>query len=224
MFVFCQRVEGQQLIDNKDANLNEPNPVRADSLENDSTDADTLYIPEHSPQKAALYSAIFPGLGQLYNKKYWKLPIIYVGLGVLAYITIENSNSYTNWHKAYIAYENGDATSEKKYLTKDKLGVDMSLYSTSSWSAILKSGNDFYRRWRDLDYIIAGGAYLLIMVDAIVDAHFYEFNVNDDLTLRVNPVRLNTANSKSFGINLNFSFNSNKIFKKKNKFVSYSFK
>ncbi|HTB32114.1 MAG TPA: DUF5683 domain-containing protein [Bacteroidia bacterium] len=137
-------------------------------------DADSVQVKKpkvHSPAKAMLYSAICPGLGQIYNKKYWKLSIIYGGLGTAAYFAITNTNYYKNYYNALAFRTNG--------------GIDQyyNIYSSSELSTIVA----YYRRNVDLTYIIAAGIYLLQIVDANVDAQMHGFNVSDDISLHFSP-------------------------------------
>ena len=135
--------------------------------------ADTLYQ-EHSPKKATYWS-LLPGAGQVYNKKYWKLPIVYAGFGIIGYFAVINRNEYLKYHEAYVcsATLGEECTNElaQKYNTTD-----------------LKSIRDYYRRNTELSFIIGGVWYILQMIDAVVDAHLYYWNVNDDISLKVQPV------------------------------------
>lgn len=125
----------------------------------------------HSPKLAMLYSAVCPGLGQIYNHKYWKLPIIYVGLGVDAWFFVTNLHNYNMYHSALV--------------TRDNNGIDpyYNIYSSSELSYIVS----YYRRNLDLTVIIAAGIYLLQIVDANVDAQLHGFNVSDDISVNFTP-------------------------------------
>jgi len=140
---------------------------------------------KHFPRKAALMSAACPGLGQIYNKKYWKLPIIYVGLGALAYSINYNNTRY------------------KQYLYDLKDSYDNTytgLYSTDQ----LNSLQHYYHRYRDLSVIGAAALYLINIVDASVDAHLFTFDVSEDLSFQLHPTFINTAyvNHYSAGVSL----------------------
>ena len=129
----------------------------------------------HSVGKAAIYSAVLPGLGQAYNKKYWKIPIIYAGFGVLGYFVVMNNNEYKEFKEAYIYVANGDTVpTENPYVTK---------YSQQQ----LKDAMDYYRRNRDLSIIIGALWYTLNILEAYVDAHFYDYEISDDLTMSIRP-------------------------------------
>lgn len=162
--------------------------------------------PEFKPdsKKAVIYSAIFPGLGQLYNRKYWKLPIIYGGAIGLTYAITWNGRVYNDYNKAYRDLMVGPGDSYK-----DFLGVDTDVYARKEYYAsLLKRRKDFYRRNRDLAIIVAVGVYALCMIDAYVDAQLYDFDMSTDLSMRVVPIILGpTSYSKtSFGLQCSINF------------------
>lgn len=158
-----------------------------------STQNDTLKK-KHSPKKAAIMSAALPGLGQIYNRKYWKLPIIYAGLGTLGYLITFNSIQYSFYRKAYLAK-----------IDDDPLTVDEFPFASEDG---LRQRLNQHRRTRDM--LIAGAmlVYALNIIDASVDAHLFEFDVSDDLSLRVEPMiapDFTTGSAyKGFGIKLRF--------------------
>lgn len=163
--------------------------------------ADTIALAEkdtlkqkHSPKKAAIMSAALPGLGQIYNRKYWKLPIIYGGLGTLGYLITFNSVQYSFYRKAYLAKIDDDPN------TLDE-------FPFASEDGLLQRLNQ-HRRTRDM--LIAGAVlvYALNIIDASVDAHLFSFDVSDDLSLRIEPIIAPDFNSgtayKGLGIKLRF--------------------
>lgn len=129
----------------------------------------------HSPQKAFRLSLI-PGLGQAYNKKYWKIPIIYGGFGVLYYFRDSNRDEYLKFREAYNYVSSGETTP----INNEYVGR----YDVET----LKSGRDYYRRNLELTYIFAGVLYILNLVDATVDAHFYSYDINDNLSMSIQPM------------------------------------
>ena len=148
----------------------------------------------HSPKKAALFSTALPGLGQVYNKKYWKVPIIYVGFGALAYSFQFNQSGYVKFRNAY-----------KYRIDDDPLTIDdYPLYKDADLEMLQK----YYHRYRDLSAIGIAALYLLNIVDASVDAHLFTFDVSDDLTFQLHPTLINTANVNHYttGIGLNIKF------------------
>lgn len=157
---------------------------------------------KHNPKRATLYSAILPGLGQAYNKKYWKIPVVYAGIGTIFYFANTNSSEYRTYRDAF-DYKNGTKTNvnaETKELA-DK-------YSSENLIII----RDYYRRNMELSWIIMALWYGLNIIDATVDAHFFEYDIGDDLTLKVEPmIETNYAywgsgNGYGSGISLKLNF------------------
>lgn len=147
----------------------------------------------HSPGKAAFRSAILPGLGQSYNKKYWKIPIIYAGLGTLTYFAIYNNTQYQSFQKAYIASATGDTAG----FNPEYLG-----YSTTD----LQTQATYWHRNRDLCIIGVSLVYVLNILDAYVDAHLFYFKMTENITMHVMPEATYTASKPYTGIHLNFTF------------------
>jgi hypothetical protein len=143
-----------------------------------------------SPAKAAFYSAILPGLGQTYNKKYWKIPLVYGALGTSLYYYSLNNTRYHDFRNAYKSRLAGRTDDQYQYLDTERLIV----------------AQRFYQRNRDLSILVTAAFYVLNIVDANVDAHLLQFNVNDNLSL--NPkFEQNDINSKpNFGLAFNFKF------------------
>ncbi len=134
----------------------------------------SVELQEHSPHKATLL-ALVPGLGQIYNRKYWKLPIVYAGFGVTGYFAMTNRTEYKKYREAY----NCSVTLESE--CTNELAIK---YSADDLQTI----RDYYRRNMELSYIIMGAWYVLQMLDATVDAHLYNWEVNDNLSVRVDPI------------------------------------
>jgi hypothetical protein len=139
-------------------------------------------VPWHDAKKATIYSAILPGLGQAYNRKYWKIPIIYAGFGALAYFITTNTRNYHDFRSAYNTVYNGDTAN----FASNELIVKYNANLTQ-----LQEGRNYYRRNTELSWIIAGVLYLLQIVDASVDANLYNFDVSDDVSLQFTPVHDN---------------------------------
>lgn len=153
---------------------------------------DTAFKP-HPPAKAILFSAVIPGAGQFYNKKYWKIPIIYAGLGVLIYSIDFNSKNYRTFKDAYIARTDSDIQTIDNYPR----------YTEEN----LRSLFEYYRRNRDLSYILLGAVYVLNILDAYVDAELFHFDVGDDLSLNSTPFIMNSPQGNTIGgLSLKISF------------------
>lgn len=135
----------------------------------------SVYTPSPTatnPKKAALYSAVLPGAGQLYNKQYWKIPVIYAAAGAAVYFIKSNNDKYQTYRKAYIADLQGK--------THEFSGI----YSTAS----LKQLQDGYKRYLDLTILLTGVGYTLQVLDALVFAHLKDFDVSQDISLRMQPI------------------------------------
>ncbi len=147
----------------------------------------------HSPKKAAKLSAVCPGLGQFYNKKYWKIPVIYTGAGVLTYFAINNNKSYNKYKTAYALRTDGDSTT-----------IDDSPYYSDIGLLTLR---DYYRKNLEVTVILSAALYILNIVDAAVDAHLYDFDVSDDLSMKIEPIIYNSGFNKNLnpGIKLTLS-------------------
>ena len=126
----------------------------------------------HSPKKAAILSAILPGAGQAYNKKWWKIPIVYASIGTSGYFVVSNQKEYKKYKKAYI----------------DKLNNPTGSGEFSGYTAeSLYKKQDQLRNWRDISIIVTSAFYVLNIVDATVDAHFFHFDISDNLSLEIQP-------------------------------------
>lgn len=140
-------------------------PTQADS---------TIVKKKHSPFKATIMSVALPGLGQVYNGKWWKVPIIYGGFGGLIYSAVFNDLKCQAFKKAYlIRIDDNPATTDQ--------------FEGRYSDANLKELVSFYQRNRDLSLVFTGVLYALNIIDASVDGHLKDFDVSDDLTLKVRP-------------------------------------
>ncbi len=129
------------------------------------------YAARYIPRKALLYSAVFPGMGQVYNKKYWKLPIVYGGFYFLTYVALTYNDLYNEYKLQLYA------------VVRDPAYVPPSGYT----EAQLRSVTEFYRRQRDFFLVLDGMWYILQLVDAHVDAHLREFDLNPQLKVSLGP-------------------------------------
>jgi hypothetical protein len=142
--------------------------------------AKTDTVKFHSPKKAAIMSTILPGLGQVYNKKYWKLPVLYIAMGGLIYSVATNNIKYVDYRDAY------------KY-SVDKDPTTINIYAGKYRDDDLFNLQYKYNRRRNLSVIGIGLLYIMNIVDASVDAHLFTFDVSDDLSIRIQPTLINTA-------------------------------
>ncbi|MCJ8167084.1 DUF5683 domain-containing protein [Pontibacter sp. E15-1] len=139
------------------------------------------------PTKAALWAAAIPGAGQFYNKSYWKMPLVYAMGAVLGYYLIYNNNQYQSYRVALIKRIDGDSTTVDEYANHSTLGVQNGTEPGSFAVRNLEYRRDGYRRNRDLTILLSIGAYGLQIAEAYVHAHLKEFDVSDDLALRMQP-------------------------------------
>ena len=139
-----------------------------------------------NPKRAMWLAAVLPGAGQIYNRKYWKLPIFYGGFVGCFYAIRWNNMMYNDYSQAYMDLmdDNPETHSYDKF---QHLGAEINEGNMSTWQNKFKRRKDYYRRYRDLSSFIMMGIYALSIVDAYVDASLSEFDISDDLSLRVAP-------------------------------------
>ena len=160
----------------------------------------------HSPAKAAIMSAVLPGLGQIYNKKYWKVPIVYAAVGVSTGIFLKWQNEFSRYRRAYIDINDGDPyTNYHKTLGK-KIGLPENYPEEQLRQSITKR-KEMLRTWRDYSIVAVVAAYALNILDANVDAHLMDFSLDDNISLNIKPSFLeNDIKSKKFALTLQFTF------------------
>lgn len=162
---------------------------------------DTGWMPV--PRRATILSMVFPGGGQIYNRKYWKLPIFYGGYVGCLYALTWNNQMYKDYMQAYTDIADDDPET-RSY--EDFLPPHFDIESNRSWlEGVLKTRKDTYRRYRDLSIFCFAGVYILSIIDAYVDAELSHFDVSDDLSLHVNPGVMDMQTA-SLGINLSLTF------------------
>lgn len=154
-----------------------------------------------SPAKAAFYSAILPGLGQAYNKKYWKIPIVYGAIGTGVYFYVNNNKEYNRFRDAYKRRLAG-FTDDEFYL--DSQGNQLATPRVTTER--LEDAQKFYRRNKEISLLVTIGLYALNIIDANVDAHLLQYNVDENLSLSPH-YELNQIDATSnLGLTLNFKF------------------
>ena len=154
--------------------------------------ADTIAVKINplAPAKAAFYSAVVPGLGQAYNKKYWKIPLVYGALGTTVYFFITNNKKYNTFRDVYKRRLEGFTDDDYRYLDDSRL----------------IQAQKFYQNNRDLSALLTGLFYILNIVDANVDAHFMQFNVNNKLTLKPEMYKNDGAIPQILGVAMIYNF------------------
>jgi hypothetical protein len=179
---------------------------------------DTINIsnpPKHTfkpvPLKATMLAVAFPGLGQVYNRKYWKIPLVYAGFGALAYSISFYTTNYNNMMKAYQDFTDKipETSSYIRFIKTDPSEYDPILHpdtfdpSSASWiEDQLRSAVDSYKKYRDLSYIGIAAWYLVSVLDANVDASLFNYDITDNLDLTLSPLQLPVPGITGTGFNL----------------------
>jgi len=163
------------------------------------------------PKRALWLALVLPGAGQIYNRKYWKLPIIYGGFIGCIYALTWNNMMYKNYSQAYqdIMDDDPNTASYNKFL---HLGVKIDSSNEEHYKEVFKNRKDKYRRWRDLSIFVMIGVYALSVIDAYVDAELSAFDISKDLSLKVGPTIIpnhsggNLLQAQSLGVNCKLNF------------------
>lgn len=143
-----------------------------------------------SPKRAMWLALVLPGAGQIYNRKFWKLPIFYGGFVGCAYAMRWNNMMYRDYSQAYLDIMDDDPTTQS-YNQFLHLGNQITKENMARWQEIFRKRKDRYRRWRDLGFFVLIGVYALSVVDAYVDASLSEFDISPDLSMHVSPAVIN---------------------------------
>ncbi len=164
-------------------------------LDSKSTVRESIDFNALAPAKAGFYSAILPGLGQAYNKRYWKIPLVYGALGTSIYFYSRNTKQYNRYRTAFKL---------RKYGLKDEFTSDegVELLSTD----VLERAQRYYLKNRDLSLLITIGLYILQIVEASVDAHLIHHNVDDNLSFEPTIYNDPTGQNNVLAISMNFKF------------------
>ena len=163
------------------------------------------------PQRALWLALVIPGAGQIYNRKFWKLPIIYGGFIGCIYALTWNNMMYKDYSQAYLDIMDNDPTtaSYNKFL---HLGRTVTKDNEERYKQLFKNRKDKYRRWRDMSFFVMLGVYALSVIDAYVDAELSVFDISKDLSLKVEPTVIpnrmggNPLQAQSIGVNCSLNF------------------
>jgi hypothetical protein len=157
--------------------------------------------------KRAVWLALVPGLGQIYNRKYWKLPIVYGGFMGCTYAITWNNRTYNDYKAAYLEFMTTPDIDNALWWNYVPPGVDPPAVK-GRMESYLKNNKDNFRRYRDLSVIITAAVYLLSIVDAYVDAQLYDFDISPDLGVRVEPAVFDrtAGNAQAYGLQCNIKF------------------
>ncbi|GFI34297.1 hypothetical protein IMSAGC014_00786 [Bacteroidaceae bacterium] len=207
---------GQWSADTLRPNHNTPADTAHLTLINDSllkVNQKTLNLKSRfspDPKRALWLSLVFPGAGQIYNRKYWKLPIIYGGFLGCTYALMWNQQMYRDYSQAYLDIMDDDPNTNS-YLDMLPPRFDIT-GREEQFKKIFKRKKDFYRRNRDLSAFCFIGVYLLSVIDAYVDAQLSEFDITPDLSMRLEPAVIQnksigtSGSNNSYGVGCSFKF------------------
>lgn len=179
----------------------------------DITSSDSFTAPSYlfkpSPRKAVIYSAMFPGLGKIYNRQYWKLPILYGGFVGFTYAITWNNGYYKDYLGGYQdMMDNNPETN--RWHNMLPYGMNPETVDQKWFVDVLKQRKDYYRYYRDLSIIGTVALYMLSIVDAYVDSQLYDFDMSPDLSMRIEPTLLREEKANylgnSYGLQWSFSF------------------
>lgn len=182
--------------------------VDTTGLEVDCRDS-VVFNPD--PMKAVWLSALVPGLGQIYNRRYWKLPIVIGGFMGLTYAVSWNGRYYTDYSQAYRDVMDSDPTTDSyiNFLPYNRRNDKEWIESNTEWlKSAMKRKKDFYRRNRDLCIISMIGVYVVAMIDAYVDAQLYHFDITPDVSMHLLPAVMEPTpfSSTSLGLQCAITF------------------
>ena len=165
------------------------------------------------PKRALWLALVIPGGGQIYNRKYWKLPIFYGGMMGCVYALTWNNMMYRDYSQAYLDIMDSDPATQSynKFL---HLGAQITSQNEERYKKLFKSRKDKYRRWSDMSMFCLIGVYALSVIDAYVDAELSEFDISKDLSLKVAPTVIpggstfnaGTLDNSAVGVNLGLRF------------------
>ena len=192
----------KKLLEMTSAPVLKESEVPADSLKKEIDQQ--IWVP--NPTKATWLALVIPGGGQIYNRKYWKLPIFYGGFAGCAYALTWNSKMYKDYSTAYKDAMNGNMQSSS---ITDLLPPGYKI-SETQLKELLRKRKDTYRRYRDLSIFAFIGVYLLSVIDAYVDAELSNFDITPDLSMKVEPAvidnRIDNSSNRSVGLQCSFRF------------------
>ncbi len=163
------------------------NPLQPDSVSTLNSSGKQIFQDINAPAKAAFYSAVLPGAGQVYNKQYWKVPIVYLALGTAGYFYLQNQKLYEKYRTAYQNRLMG-RPDEFDYLDTE----------------VLLRAQSYYRRNRDISLMVLSGIYILQIVEANVAAHLRLWNINKDLSWR--PLTIISNRKIVWGVGVSWQF------------------
>jgi hypothetical protein len=184
-----QTTDSLQMVETAPVNLNVDSIVKAKTPKDWAT-----WRP--NPKRALWLALVIPGGGQIYNRKYWKLPLVYGGFMGCLYAMNWNNSMYRDYSQAYLDLTDNDPNTQS-YNQFLHLGQKITPENAERYVEIFKKRKDKYRRWRDLSFFVMLGVYALSVIDAYVDAELSVFDISKDLSMKVEPTIINNRSSRN---------------------------
>ncbi len=178
----------------------------SDTIKKTASDTTKTHTIKPIASRAVWMGAIVPGFGQIVNKKYWKLPLVYGALGGCGYAVWFNNTSFVKFKTAYNDASDADNSTNSHLklippgFTEDDFG------GKDAFINIIKAQQDYYRRYRDMSVMITVIVYAATLVDAYVDAQLFDFDISPNLTMHIQPSIIQSPTSKAYGLQCNFNF------------------
>ena len=176
--------------------INNEMSVLIDSARIPKNPARDMNLWRPDPKRALWLALVIPGGGQIYNRKYWKLPLVYGGFLGCLYAMNWNNTMYKDYSQAYLDLTDSDPATQS-YNQFLHLGAQINDSNKDRYKDLFKKRKDRYRRWRDMSFFVLVGVYALSVVDAYVDAELSVFDISKDLSLRIEPTVLDNHTSKN---------------------------
>ena len=176
--------------------INKELSVMVDSARIPSKPVKDMSLWRPDPKRALWLALVIPGGGQIYNRKYWKLPLVYGGFIGCLYAMNWNNTMYKDYSQAYLDLMDNDPATQS-YNQFLHLGMQITDSNKDRYQKLFKSRKDRYRRWRDMSFFVLVGVYALSVIDAYVDAELSVFDISKDLSLKIEPTVLDNHTSKT---------------------------
>jgi len=148
------------------------------------------------PKRALWLSIVIPGAGQIYNRKYWKLPIVYGGFVGCIYALQWNNQMYRDYSQAYLDIMDNDPNTQS-YNQFLHLNTTITKSNEDRFQKLFKRRKDYYRRWRDMSFFVLLGVYAISVLDAYIDASLSDFDISKDLSMKVGPAVIKSNNDRN---------------------------
>ena len=198
LLVLASCAKAQEPLENDSLaqSINKELSIMVDSARIPRKPAKDMNLWRPDPKRALWLALVIPGGGQIYNRKYWKLPLVYGGFIGCLYAMNWNNTMYKDYSQAYLDLMDNDPGTQS-YNQFMHLGMQITDSNKDRYQKLFKSRKDRYRRWRDMSFFVLVGVYALSVIDAYVDAELSVFDISKDLSLKIEPTVLDNRTSKN---------------------------